>query len=239
LACDLGTQCTAQGYINSLETHDRKLKTGSTRRLTNHGLEVVAQANGPVLLSINGKGHAGSDTIGVMKPSGTAVVRTAFLFATTITADQGMQGIPADVKLNGVQIEWDGMKTNSFLGSFYKDVTTIVKDLIDSSDPGELFIDVEEVSNIEGTDGEILAVIFEDPTADPVPDNSIALLFGALDSEGDSFDILLENPITQANIDDPNLVIDLSLGIGFGFQGPVPGTRPGSAPTQFSRVVSG
>jgi hypothetical protein len=236
LACDLGTHCTAQGYINSLETHDRKLKTGSTRRLTNHGLEVVAQANGPVLLSINGKGHAGSDTIGVMKPSGTAVVRTAFLFATTVTAEQDIE---ANVKLNGEQIIWDGMKKNTIFGSFYKDVTTIVKDLIDSSDPGELFIDVEEVSNIEGTDGEILAVIFEDPTADPVPDNSIALLFGALDSEGDSFDILLENPITQANIDDPNLVIDLSLGIGFGFQGPVPGTRPGSAPTQFSRVVSG
>jgi hypothetical protein len=212
--CDQGTECSA-----GLNT--RNLRTETTRRLA--GLTVVAQENGPVLLSVNGIGHTGISSIGVLKPSSTAVVRKAFLFATTYS------GV-ANIKLNGVAVgpPWDGVADNAFLHSFYADVTSVVKPTVDAAPAGELFIPVEEFANAAGTDGEVLAVIFEDPLA-LVPDNSVSLLFGALNSAGDTFIINLASPITAVDLADPNLVMDLSLGIGYGNQ-------PGG---QFSLVVSG
>jgi hypothetical protein len=210
-SCDPGTDCSA-GL-------GRNLKTETTRRLA--GLSVVAQENGPVLLSVNGIGHTGSSSIGVLKPSSTAVVRKAFLFATTYTNGG------AHVTLHGDAITWDGTATNGYLHSFYADVTLVVAQTVDAAIAGELFIPVVETSNAGGTDGEVLAVIFEDPTA-LVPDNSVSLLFGALSSAGDTFAVNLASPITAADLADPNLIMDLSLGIGFGFQ-------PGG---QFSLVVS-
>jgi hypothetical protein len=188
---------------------------------------VVAQENGPVLLSINGKGYTDSSQIGVLKPSATAVVRKAFLFATT--RNFGIGGDP-DVILNGVSIDWEAQAINDFLDSFFADVTDVVKVTIDAAPAGELFIDVEEAANTLNIDGQVLAVIFEDPTA-LVPDNSVSLLFGALDSAGDTFTVNLAAPLTAADIADPNLIVDLSLGIGFGFQ-------TASELAQFSQVVS-
>jgi hypothetical protein len=217
-SCDPGTACSADLH--------RNLKTQTTRRLAG-GLSVVAQENGPVLLSVNGIGHTGSSSIGVLKPSSTAVVRKAFLFATGRKGD-------AKVTLEGVPIVWDGTATNPFLDlrSFYADVTSVVKSTVDAASAGELFIPVVETSNADLTDGEVLAVIFEDPTA-LVPDNSVSLLFGALNSAGDNFALNLLNlasPITAADLADPDLIMDLSLGIGFGYQG---------TGKQFSLVVSG
>jgi hypothetical protein len=216
--CEAGTGCSA-GLT-------RNLKTETTRRLA--GLSLVAQENGFVVLSLNGKGHDGASSIGVRKPSANAVVRSAFLFATTYNTGG------AHVKLNGAAapIVWDGTATNSFLHSFYADVTTLVKPTIDAAlVAGELFIPVEEIANAAGTDGEVLAVIFDDP-ANQAPLNSVSLLFGALASAGDSFTINLAAPITLDDINDPNLIMDLSLGIGFGFQTP-------TYKVQFSEVVSG
>jgi hypothetical protein len=188
------------------------------------GLSAVAQENGPVLLSVNGIGHSGSSSIGVLKPSSTAVVRKAFLFAST------NRGVDAVVSLNGVPITWDDTaSTNSILKSFYADVTSVVKTTVDAATAGELFIPVEETSNSANTDGEVLAVIFEDPTA-LVPDNSVSLLFGAQDSA--TFAINLASPITAVDLADPDLIMDLSLGLGFGFQSE-------SSQNQFSTVVSG
>jgi hypothetical protein len=197
----------------------------STRRLDN-GLTVLAQENGRVLLSINGKGYTGTSTIGVRKPSATAVVLKAFLFASTFN------GVAADVKLNGDLIPWDGTATNGFLDSFYAEVTNVVKATIDVfGGPGDLQIDVEEVTNTGGTDGQVLAVIFEDP-AILVPDNSVSLLFGALDSDGDTFTVTLASALSAEDIADTDLIVDLSLGIGFGFQS-------SSVLDQNSTVVSG
>jgi hypothetical protein len=123
---------------------------------------------------------------------------------------------------------WDDTATNSYLESFYGDVTSVVKTTVDAATASELFIPVDETSNSANTDGEVLPVIFEDPTA-LVPDNTVSLLFGALNSAGDTFIINLASPITAVDLADPNLVMDLSLGIGYGNQ-------PGG---QFSLVVSG
>jgi hypothetical protein len=196
---------------------------------------VVAHENGPVLLSINGNGYIGSDTIGVNKPSMTAKVRKAYLFATTYNgrdASGVIQFVDADVILNSVPIDWDGTATNDIFRSFYADVTSVIKPTVDAVvSVGEVLIDVEEVTNTSGTDGEVLAVIFEDPIA-LVADNSVSLLFGALSSAGDSFTINLGAPLTPGDINDPNLIMDLSLGIGFGFQS-------ATISSQFSLVVSG
>jgi hypothetical protein len=198
-------------------------ETQTTRRLAG-GFSLVAQENGKVFLSVNGKGHTGSGLIGVLKPSPTAVVRKAFLFATTNRGN-------ADVSLNGLPITWDGTASNSNYGSFYADVTSVVKQTVDAATTGELFISVVETTNAGGTDGEVLAVIFEDPSA-LVSDNSVSLLFGALNQAGDSFAINLASPITAADLSNPDLTMDMSIGIGFGYQS-------GSYGGQFSLVVSG
>ena len=56
-------------------------------------------------------------------------------------------------------------------------------------------------------------MIFDDPEKEI--DEFIALQFGALEPEGDNFEINLSEPVTQAQLDDPNLIADLSLGIVF------------------------
>jgi hypothetical protein len=216
--CGPGTAC-------SVVDSNRNLKTQTTRRLEG-GLSVVAQENGPVILSVNGKGHSGSSSIGVLKPSSTAVVRSAFLFVTT------HYGVVPGVKLNGVSIPWDGTAANSDssldLHSFYADVTTVVKPTVDGKSAGELFLPVVETSHATVNDGEVLAVIFEDPAL--VSDNSISLLFGALNSAGDSFQVTFYSPIAATDLSDPSIIMDLSLGIGFGSQAHM---------NQFSHVVSG
>lgn len=62
-------------------------------------------------------------------------------------------------------------------------------------------------------DGEILAVIFDDPNQKT--DNTIVLLFGAQAIGGDTFSIKTAQPI---DLTDPNLAIDMGLGISYGYQ---------------------
>lgn len=187
------------------------------------GFSVVAQETGKITLSINGIGHDGVASIGVRKPSGVATVRAAFLFASRIYASTV---IPV-VSLNSSPVTWVGQATSPSvaLSSFYADVTSIVKTLLDSAVAGEILVPVEELSGTSGiTDGEILAVIFDDPEQEL--ENSASLLFGALSSAGDSFTINLVSPITPADLSDPNR-LRLSLGIGFSYQS-----------NQFSTIVS-
>jgi lysophospholipase L1-like esterase len=65
----------------------------------------------------------------------------------------------------------------------------------------------------EGIDGEVLAVILDDPNQ--MTANTIVLLFGAQATTGDTFSLELASPI---NLSDPELVLDMSLGISFGAQ---------------------
>jgi hypothetical protein len=67
-----------------------------------------------------------------------------------------------------------------------------------------------------------------------VPDNSVSLLFGALDSDGDTFTVTLASALSAEDIADEALIMDLSLGIGFGFQ-----SDPPTDIIQSSEVVSG
>jgi hypothetical protein len=63
-------------------------------------------------------------------------------------------------------------------------------------------------------DGEILVVVFDDPTQARI--QTIVLLFGAQATTGDRFAITLAEPIDPAS---PGALADMGLGIGYGFQG--------------------
>jgi hypothetical protein len=170
-----------------------------------------------VLLSVNGKGHRGSAKIGVFKPTSTAKVRSAFLFVAT-TRWGG-----AHINLNGQKIStWKAEATNrvnwrlSFT-NYYADVTEMIRKTVDDAPEGELFIGVLETSNRRRIEGEVLAVIFEDPEV-LVPDNSVSLLFGALQSGGDEFIIKLASPITDEDLKHAETIINFSIGISYGYQ---------------------
>ena len=62
-------------------------------------------------------------------------------------------------------------------------------------------------------DGEILAVILDDPTV--TTSGSVTLMYGAQQTSGDTFNVALADPV---NLSDPNFGMNLSLGISYGFQ---------------------
>lgn len=66
--------------------------------------------------------------------------------------------------------------------------------------------------NTEDIDGEILAVIWDEPSAAPT---TISILFGAQKTTGDSFNVNLAQPVDKTN---PATVLDMSLGISYGYQ---------------------
>jgi hypothetical protein len=92
----------------------------------------------------------------------------------------------------------------------WADVTSIVKPVVDAAPAGIVNINILETTYL---DGSILAVIFDDPNQTVT--NTVILLFGAQNVSGDTFNIGLADPI---NLSDPNLVLDLSLGISYSYQ---------------------
>lgn len=175
---------------------------------------------GKISLSVDGLGtNDASGIIQVEKPAG-AKVRSAYMAAAS-TGFSGRTLANGDVTIDGVGVNWDSTVPSSIQSSnSFANVTSMVKAKIDAASAGRVDFTITEV-NAGGIDGEILAVIFDDPNQ--TTSNTIILLFGAQNIAGDTFNIGLGAPINKA---DPKLVIDLSLGISFGFQGS----------TQFSTV---
>jgi HYR domain len=156
------------------------------------------------------------------KPAG-ATVRRAFVGAAS-TGLSGRQLLDNDVSLDGTGIAWT-ISTPSSISSWnhWAEVTDLVKPKIDAADAGLIDFTVGEV-NTAGIDGEILAVIFDDPNQTTI--NTVVFLFGAQQVQGDTFNVGLSDPIDLSN---PNLKLDMSLGISFGF-------ITGSTVNQFSTV---
>jgi hypothetical protein len=89
-----------------------------------------------------------------------------------------------------------------------------VKSKIDAAAAGRVDFTITEGISVTGSiDGEILAVIFDDPNQTVT--NTIVLLFGAQNIAGDTFNIGLGTAIDKT---DPNLKLDMSLGISFSYQ---------------------
>jgi len=191
-------------------------------------LAPVITESGLITLSLDASGSNGGayesrggapETLRVQKPSG-ATVRRAFVAAAS-TGFSGRQLANGDVKLDGTGFAW-AISTPSSISSWnhWAEVTTLVKPKIDAAAAGIVSFSVSEV-NTGGIDGEILAVIFDDPAQ--TTSNTAILLFGAQNIAGDTFNIALGSPLNKS---DPNLSVDLSLGISFGFQeGANPGQR--------------
>ncbi len=176
-----------------------------------NALQPVATETGYINLSLDAAGSNGaSHIVQVEKPAG-ATVRKAYLVSATIwNTGQISNG---DIEINGTGVNWDLLVPNSIASwNHWADVTSIVKPTIDAAPAGRVDFTLTEVST-GNIDGEILAVIFDDPNQTEI--NTIILLFGAQDIAGDTFNIGLANPL---DLTDPNLVLDFSLGITYSYQ---------------------
>lgn len=188
------------------------------------GLNGHYTTTGRIALSVDGVGTLNpSGWVQVLKPAG-ATVRAAFLAAAT-TGFSGALIPNGALMLDGAPVTWDSNVPNT-IGSrnYLADVTALVAPTLNAAPAGVLNITVGEGALSATIDGSILAVVFDDPAQ--ATDRTVSLFFGALDVNGDAFNIGLAEP---ARPGDAAYVLDLSLGISFGFQDP-------STRNQISRI---
>lgn len=134
--------------------------------------------------------------------------------AAATTGGSGYRLSAGDIKIDGANFVWS-IETSSSISSwnYWGDVTSLVKSKIDVAPAGRVDFTITESSNTYNIDGELLAVIFDDPAQ--TTDNTVVLLFGAQAVGGDTFHIGLASPLTASNLVNP---LEMSLGISFGFQ---------------------
>lgn len=185
-----------------------------------NAISPVVTETGFISLSVDGLGTLdGTGIIKVDKPAG-ATVRSAFLAMAQFPVVSGGPLSDGDIKINGVDVVWNTTLTVPQVMPFanasnqWANVTSIVKPIVDAAASGIMDLTITELRNAD-TEGTILAVIFDDPNQ--TTSNTVVLLYGAQSTAGDNFAIGLAEPI---NLSDPNLVLDFSLGISFGFQTP-------------------
>lgn len=177
----------------------------------------VISATGQVSMSVDAVGTNGPVGIVQVETPGPlpATVRSAYFMA----ASTGFLNTPipaGDISIDGTPVTFDVEVPSAILSyNYFADVTALVQGKIDAAAPGtRVDFEITEVNTFD-VDGEILVVIFDDPNV--TTDNSIFLLFGAQDIAGDTFDLSLANPL---DLSDPELVLDMCLGISYGFQDP-------------------
>ena len=161
-----------------------------------------------------GTNNAAGAPIQVQKNAG-ATVKEAFLFAVG-TGQTGYTPVDGDVTLNGTAISWDPAQTitnNIGSGNVEANVTAIVKPIVDTAAAGLVPITVAEPLNTTSVDGELLAVVLNDPSAPA--NNGIILMYGAQTTAGDTFNINLASPL---DLTQPDLSATMGIGDSFGYQ---------------------
>src|SRR3990172_5653735 len=154
--------------------------------VTLESIDPVVTETGLISLSVDGDGtNNASGTIQVNKPDG-ATVRSAY-FAAASTGFWGYSIPDGGVQIDGTGVNWDMTEASSISSyNHWADVTDMVKAKIDAAAAG--LVDFTITESITGrVDGEILAVIFDDPNQTTT--NTIVLLFGAQNINGDTFAI--------------------------------------------------
>lgn len=151
-----------------------------------------------------------NDILKVHKNAG-ATVQRAFLFA----ASTGFTGyVPAngDISLDGTPVNWGSTGGND-IGSFNAeaDVTALVKPIVDAAPAGDVNFTYSEGPQTFNYDGSILVVVLNDPTVTTA--SSVAIMYGAQKTTGDSFAIGLAQPF-----DSTTQNLQFSLGISYGYQ---------------------
>ena len=147
----------------------------------------IVNETGFISLSENAVGT--NDPAGALltinKPAG-ATVRKAYMAAAT-TGLSGATLIDGDVKIDGADVNWD-VSTPNAIGSndSWSEHHQLVKTKLDGAVAGPVSFQVTE-ANTFSTEGEIVAVIFDDPNQ--TVGNTISLLFGAQNVTGDTFGI--------------------------------------------------
>ncbi|WP_339133779.1 MAG: hypothetical protein WGN25_13680 [Candidatus Electrothrix sp. GW3-4] len=206
--------------IDNISMPEMSYDQSSAAKSSSTKLQPVVSETGFITLSVDGLGVATNieGSIQVSKPAG-ATVRGAYL----ATADVwGLSGTPLPdgaVVLNDVNVGWEyqvSLDTDVFgplrwgIDHAWADVTPIIAPLVDAAPAGIINITLKEIINL---DGSILAVIFDDPNQ--TVSNTVVLFFGAQQTSGDTFHIGLSEPV---NTSDPNLFMEFSLGISYGYQ---------------------
>jgi Bacterial Ig-like domain (group 1) len=176
---------------------------------------------GKITLSVDGLGtNESSGIISVEKPSALAKVRRAFLAVASVPGKlitDPVYVLPQDgIKLDGVGINNWLTDTNSNNGlnnaikskNYFKEVTGVVRTKLNAAAPGRVNFTIEETSS-KDIDGEILAVIFDDPSQ--TSNNTVVLMFGSQETDGDKFNLLFASPIKKQ----ANFRVDFSLGISY------------------------
>lgn len=183
---------------------------------TSNGGRAIAPViveTGFISISVDGLGTLDdSGVIQVEKPDG-ATVRQAY-FAAASTGFTGYEISDGELQINGEGVTWDTATANSISSwNYWADVTDIVQPVVDAAPAGLVDFTITETGDSFLVDGELLAVIFDDPNQTSA--NTIILLFGAQETTGDTFAIGLLEPL---DLSDPNLQLDLGLGISYSFQ---------------------
>ncbi len=164
-------------------------------------------------ISIDAKGLPDNTegTIRALIPAGSTV-QQAYLYSATVGFSSQAD---IDVIFNGTTLSAAGNRldlgvkdANTWVRENRWDVTSIVQAKVGSGS-GLFDFTLKELGFL---DGEVLAVIFSDPTK---PKSTVFILDGELSTTGDSFSIGLGTPVNKS---DPNFVADLSIGDSFGFQ---------------------
>lgn len=189
---------------NSTMTIPRTLVRGDSGT----SLQPMVTETGKISLSVDGLGTDSSGIIQVEKPEG-ATVRSAYLIAA---GEWGSQIPEGSVLINGSAVYWNNTVFSTACYNYWADVTSIVKPAVDIAPAGRVNFTVTETSPYS-SDGEVLAVIFDDPGQKE--DNTVILLFGGQNPAGDTFSIKLSDPVDK---NDSNFAIDMGLGISFSYQ---------------------
>jgi hypothetical protein len=180
--------------------------------ITSGSIKPVVTETGKISASISGLGITARDGfLQVDKPAG-ATVRRAYLGAATTGFYRYLLRL-GDIKLENVDAVWDIVSPSGIHSfNYWADVTGIIKTRLDSAPGGRIDLSLHEAQT-DSTDGEILIVIFDDPNQ--IKDNTVALLFGAQQTVGDTFALRFAQPL---DLSDPHSTLTMSLGISFGHQ---------------------
>jgi len=197
------------------DSGDHPPGSGVTPRVVHFGsILPIVNETGLITLSQDGLGtnDPAGGTVTIQKPAG-ATVRKAFVAAAS-TGGSDVEIADGAVTVEGVGVTWD-VSTPSAIGSHnhWADETAALAPILNAAPAGPVVLDVVE-TDTTAIDGVIVSVIFEDPNRTVA--NTIALLFGAQNVAGDVFNVGLAEPIDTS---DPNLGLELGLGISYGAGG--------------------
>lgn len=199
---------------NEPGTAPKNFRRAATDVASGNSLAGFFSATGKIYLSTDGAGtNNPSFGVDVQKRSSQSRVRAAYLLAAS-TGFSGFHIADGEITLNGISVNVDeATEIANSISSFNirADVTSIVKPLLDAAPAGITTLFLSE-ANTGNVDGEVLAVVFDDPNE---PETSINLFYGAQATTGDQFNILLGSPVQASNL---NQQLTLGLGISFGFQ---------------------